>query len=307
MEDNIKPYNTLSGHLKSRFGCKVFKVTVNAGLTCPNRDGKKGYGGCVYCDSSTLVPKDYNGDVDIKSQLALGIEKVRKRHNAQKFIAYFQINTNTYAPYEQLEKVYREALHFPEVAGIAVSTRPDCVDDRVMGLLSALKKEKCLWLELGLQSSNDVTLNLINRGHSAEDFAKAVFLARKHGIDTCAHVIIGLPGEGREEILKTIEFISGLSLWGVKFHQLQVLKGTEMEAMYNRGEVKVLELEDYARLVIECLERLAPSTVIHRLCGDAPMKRLVAPRWGANKFMVIDKVAGLMLKGRTCQGRRWVG
>lgn len=296
-----KPYNTLSDFLKEKFGCKVFKVTLNAGFTCPNRDGTKGVGGCIYCESSTLMPKEYSGDVDIKSQLAAGIEKVRKRHKADKFIAYFQINTNTHAPVEYLEKLYRQALH-PDVVGIAISTRPDCVNDSVLDLIERLKKERYVWLELGLQSANDSTLAYINRGHTARDFEEAITKAKARGIDTCAHVIIGLPDEDRESVFKTIKFLAELNVWGIKFHQLQVIKGTRLEELYNEGKVRLLELEEYAGLVVECLEMLPKTTIIHRLSGDAPKQFIVAPKWGANKFIIMDKITEILKAKNTFQG-----
>lgn len=295
-------YNALSDHLKSRFGQKVFKVTINAGFTCPNRDGTKGYGGCVYCESSTLVPKDFNGDIDVKGQLLAGIERVRKRHKADKFIAYFQINTNTHAPIEYLEKIYAEAMH-PDVVGIAVSTRPDCVDERVLDIFDEIRKEKHLWLELGLQSSNDMTLERINRGHTSAEFEDAVRRAKTRGIDVCAHVILGLPGESMADMLETIRFISSLKVWGVKFHQLQVLKGTALEDMYQKGEVKVLGLEEYSDLVIKCLELLPPEVVIHRLSGDVPKRYLIAPEWGSNKFIIAERIVRLMEERNAWQGK----
>ncbi|MBI5492444.1 MAG: TIGR01212 family radical SAM protein [Deltaproteobacteria bacterium] len=296
-----KLYNPLSDHLKSRYGCKVFKVTVDAGMTCPNKDGKKGYGGCVYCDSAALKPLDW--PADIGAQIEKGMERARKRHRAEKFIAYFQINTNTHAPIEDLERIYREALR-PEVAALVVSTRPDCLDEGVLGLLSGLKKERDLWLELGLQSANDTTLKLINRGHTVEDFKAAVGRASMRGIDVCAHVIIGLPGEGKEDALNTAGLLAGLGVWGVKFHQMQVIKGTRLEEMYNKGEFKPLTLEEYAAAVVECLERLPGQAVVHRLCGDVPARYLIAPHWNANKFMVTEKILGLMRLNGTFQGAR---
>ncbi len=228
-------YNTLSAYLKDSFGCKVFKVTVDGGFTCPNRDGTKGFGGCVYCEPSTLVPREYAG-ADIRAQLEAGIEKVRRRHRAERFIAYFQVNTNTYAPKEVLEPMYRAAFDFPEVAGIAVSTRPDCVDDGVLDIFKRLMDEgKRVWIELGLQSANDETLRAVNRGHTVADFEDAVERAHGLGIDVCAHVIIGLPGEGRDEVLDTMRFLGHRKVWGVKFHQLQVIKGTALHRIYDRG------------------------------------------------------------------------
>lgn len=287
-----KPYITLSEFLKGRFGEKVFKVSLDAGFTCPNRDGSKGTGGCIYCNSETLVPLSYTGE-DIKGQILSGMEKVRRRHNANKFIAYFQINSNTYAPIDYLKKVYREAL-LPDIVGLAVSTRPDCVDYEVLDLLKELKKERFLWLELGLQTANDSTLLTINRGHNASEFKDAVERARLSGIDVCAHVIIGLPDETRDDMLATARFLRDSRVWGVKFHQLQVLKDTPLLKLYEEGKVKTLSLDEYASIVAESLTILPPSTVIHRLSGDAPLKYLVAPRWGANKFIVAEHIERLL-------------
>lgn len=305
MKDRLlKPYNPLSAYLKERFGCKVYKVTVDAGFTCPNRDGTKGSLGCAYCNAEALVPRDYAGAVDIGAQLRLGINKVRERHKAEKFIAYFQMNTNTHASVDQLRSIYAAAL-IPEVAGVAISTRPDCLSDEVIGILSEIKSKRPIWLELGLQTSNDATLLRINRRHSVADFSSAVGRARLAGIDVCAHIIIGLPGEGRPEALSTVRFVAGLDLWGVKFHQLQVLKDTALEAVYLKGELDILELEEYASIVVDSLELLSPSTVIHRLSGDAPRRFIIAPDWGVNKFIIDELIIEMMRKRGTRQGARY--
>ena len=299
-----QPYNQLSGWLKKRFGQKVFKITVNAGLTCPNRDGTKGTGGCAYCAEDALLPKNGAGPSSVIEQITIGRERIRKRHKADKFIVYFQIATNTHAQVLQLEEIYSSAPCFGDIAGIAISTRPDCLGEEVIDLLCELKEKKPLWIELGLQSSNDETLKRINRCHTAADFEDAALRAHKRGIDVCAHLILGLPGESRGDMLDTARFVSRLPVWGIKFHQLQVLKGTPLERAYNAGGVKCLSLEEYAGLVVECLELLPPETVIHRLCGDAPQRCLIAPRWGANKFMVMEKITRLLIEKNTFQGAR---
>ncbi len=294
-------YNSLSNHLKSLFGCKVFKVTLDPGLSCPNRDGTKGTGGCAYCSSSTLLPKEHVPESEIREQLLTGIEYVRARHKAEKFIAYFQVNTNTHAPVEELKKLYEQAL-IPDVAAIAVSTRPDCLSDDVLDLLCWLKTKKHLWLELGLQSANDATLASMNRGHTRADFEDAANRAAQKGIEVCAHIIIGLPGEGEEDALSTISFLNGLPINGIKFHQLQIVKGTALEGLWKKGEVKTLCLEEYASVVVKCIERLRGDIIIHRLCGDVPRQFLVAPVWGRSKFEVIEKIRGLMKEQGTRQG-----
>ena len=289
----LKLYNPLSGYLKERFGCRVFKVSLDSGLTCPNRDGTNGRGGCTYCEPETLSVLGFKPGASIKEQMTKEIEKVRARHKAERFIAYFQVNTGTHAPLEYLEKIWREALDTPGVAGLAVSTRPDCVGEDVMGLLSALK-EKLLWLELGLQSSSDDTLEHIGRGHTARDFADAVERAHIRGIQVCAHIIAGLPGEGADNVVQTARFLARLGVEGVKFHQLQVIKGTLLEKEYMEGKVSTLGLDEYARIVVECLRALPPETVIHRLSGEAPERYIVAPRWGANKFQISERILNLM-------------
>lgn len=300
-----KLYNSLSAHLKERFGCRVYKVTIDTGLTCPNRDGARGLGGCHFCVSSALLPKAVASAPDVATQLREGIDYVRGRHKAEKFIAYFQVNTNTHAPVEELERLFREAL-IPEVACIAVSTRPDCVDTPVLELLREIKAVRPLWLELGLQSAKDETLERINRGHTVAEFKAAVVRAVDFGIDVCAHAIIGLPGEERADIIDTMRFIASLPVWGVKFHQLQVLKGTRLEEAWKRGEVRTLDIDEYASLVVECLEELRPDIVVHRLCGDAPVRYIVAPRWNLSKFEIIGKITSAMRERETFQGAKFL-
>lgn len=298
-------YNTLSSHLKERYGCRVFKVSLNAGFSCPNRDGTKGVDGCIYCESAALMPKDSPDGSDVSSQLLAGIRYVRERHKADKFIAYFQINTNTYAPPPVLRGIYGPPLTHPDVAAVAVSTRPDCVGYDAIEVLSGIKKKKDLWLELGLQSANDATLARINRLHTVKDFEEAASRAMAAGIDVCAHVIIGLPGEGRDDVLNTVRFLNRVGVWGVKFHQLQVLKGTRLHALYEKGEVMPLTLEEYADLVVDSLELLRPETIVHRVCGDSPARFLEAPRWGVNKFMIMERIKKVMAERQTWQGKKF--
>jgi len=285
----MKPYNPLSDYLKARFGCRVFKVSLDSGLTCPNRDGRKGRGGCSYCEPETLSPLDFTPGSSITEQLATEMAKVRRRHKTEKFIAYFQVNTSTHGPLEYLEGIWREALENPGVAGLAISTRPDCVGEDVISLLSSLK-EKLLWIELGLQSASDATLERIGRGHTAADFAGAVKRAHAAGIQVCAHMIAGLPGEDADAAVRTARFLSRLGVEGVKFHQLQVIKGTRLEKEYLEGKVATLGLDEYAAIVVECLRALPPETIIHRLSGEAPERYIAAPRWGANKFQISERI-----------------
>lgn len=298
-------YYPLSAWLKERFGCRVFKVSLDGGFTCPNRDGAKGTGGCIYCETATLVPSAYAGDgAAIEEQLEAGIERMKRRYRADKVIAYFQMNSSTYAPVDALKKIYAPALDHPDVAGVAVSTRPDCVDQEVVELFGEMKRSRELWVELGLQSASDETLKAINRGHGVGEFTEAVERLGAAGVDVCAHIIIGLPGEGRKEVLKTAEFLSDLGVWGVKLHQLQVIKDTPLEEAFDRGAVRTLSLDEYASLVVEFLERTRPETVIHRLSGDAPERFIRAPRWGANKFQIRERVLEEMAERSSSQGAK---
>jgi hypothetical protein len=294
-------YLGLADFLYGRFGERVFKVTLYAGFGCPNRDGRsveKTTGGCVYCEPEALMPKNFNPAATITEQLNWGIARLRKRHKVRKFIAYFQINTNTYKDIKELRRLYKEALAHPEVVGLAISTRPDSVGEDVIELIAELKSEgKYIWLELGLQSSNDETLKRINRGHTARDFSLAHERARRAGIDVCAHIIFGLPGEDKESMLETVGFLRDEQVWGVKFHQMLVIRNTRLEAIYNDGGLKLLSLEEYARIVVESLKILSPETVIHRLSGEVPEQFLVAPQWGANKFVIKDRIKEL-IRGR---------
>lgn len=275
---------------------------MNAGFTCPNRDGTKGTGGCIYCAPETLIPSSYNESLSIKEQLHKGIEYIKKRHGAKKFISYFQINTNTYAPVSELERIYRQDIDHPDVVGLAISTRPDCVDDEVLDLLKGLSKEKFLWLELGLQSSHNKTLKLINRCHTVEDFTGAVERAKKRDIPVCVHVILGLPGETKEDMLATARLLANLGIWGIKLHHIHIHKDTKLEEMYRKGEFRPLALEEYAELAVDFLQEMPKDVIIHRLCGDTSRRLLVAPDWSVNKFVILEKIHRILEERNTYKG-----
>ncbi len=298
-------YYPLSRYLKERFGRRVQRVTLYCGFSCPNRDGTISEGGCIYCVPETLLPAAYSSGMTVTEQLNTGTRLLGRRYRADKFIAYFQINTNTYAPIERLEGLYREALRHPQVVALCISTRPDCIGPAVLELLARLKEEKHLWIELGLQSAHNRTLELINRGHSVEDFLKAVELTKAYGIEVCTHLILGLPRETKEDMLHTVRLVAELGLWGVKFHQLDVIRGTRLEALYREGFFKPLELEAYAECVVESLELLPPKTTIHRLCGSTPAEHLVAPLWSLDKERVRKRIEELLKERDTFQGRLW--
>ncbi len=301
----VQRYYPLSRYLKERFGSRVQRVSIYGGFTCPNRDGTLSTGGCIYCVPALLIPDAYRAGMGVTEQLNTGIKRLKKRYRTDRFIAYFQINTSTHAPLEELEKLYTEAIGHPHVVTLCVSTRPDCVDTGVLELLSRLKEEKHLWIELGLQSANNRTLEIINRGHSVEDFGRCVEKTKAYGIDVCTHVIFGLPGEGREDMLNTIRLVAELELWGIKFHQLDIVKGTPVEALFREGRLSPLELEAYVECVVESLELLSPHTTIHRLSGSTPAEHLVAPLWSLDRERVRRTVEGLLEKRNTWQGRLW--
>ncbi len=277
-------------------------MALDAGLTCPNRDGSLSQGGCLYCNPDSLKPKDPVSVTDIRGQLEDGIARMRVRHTAEKFIAYFQSNTSTYAPAPTLEKIYSAAIAHEDVLGLAVSTRPDCLGEDVLDLLSSIGKSKDIWVELGLQSANDKTLKEMNRGHMVAYFATAMRACNARNIPVCAHVILGLTGEDEADMLKTMEFLSGLGVWGVKFHQLQIMRDTPLHELYKRGGIKTLGLEEYTWLVIRYLDALPPDVVVHRLCADTPDSFLVAPQWGLNKFMILERITRGVAEKRRLAG-----
>lgn len=306
-KDSSKRYNQYSQHLKELFNCKVYKVTLDAGFSCPNRDGTISSGGCIFCEDGGSFSQAHSGQLSINEQLDTSIKKLKDRFGAEKFISYFQAYSNTYAPVEKLKSLYDEAVSHPEVVGLSIGTRPDCVDEEKIRLISSYTKNHHIWVEYGLQSIHNKTLKLINRGHSAEDFIKAYELTRKFGkeIKICVHVILGLPGETRQEMLETAKVLADLGIDGIKIHLLCALKDTELEKMYNRGEFTPLSAEEYIDIVCDYLEILPKETVIHRLAGNGLKKILVAPKWLPEKFKVLNLIDRELERRGTFQGSRF--
>jgi uncharacterized protein len=292
-----KRYRAYSEYLKERFGCKVHKVSLDAGFTCPNRDGRFGTGGCVYCNNQGFSPNTRRPLVPITEQLEKGITFLRNRYKAEKFISYFQAFTNTYAPVDTLEPLYREALDNKDVVGLSVGTRPDCIEDPVIDLLGELGNEREVWVELGLQSANDTTLLKINRKHDVASFVDAVRRIKKYPVlKICAHIILGLPGETPEMMLASADLLSELGVHGVKIHLLHILKDTPLEDAYQRGEINVFEFNAYVNMVCDYLERLDSDIIIQRLTADGPSDLLIAPKWALEKKRTIDKIEKELLK-----------
>lgn len=302
--ETFKPYLPYSDVLKAKFGCRVYKVTLDAGFTCPNRDGTKGVGGCTFCDETGSSSRAQNKKDAITLQIQKNVEIMRQRFKAEKFIAYFQSYTNTYSRVERLQRLYDEALAaHPDVVGLAISTRPDCVNRENLALIAQYKAPgRYICLEYGMQTIHDKTLAFINRCETHADFLNAFALTREHDIPMCVHVILGLPGETREDMMATARKLSELKPEGVKIHLLCAMKHTPLERMYQRGEWTPLTEDAYVELVSDFIEHLDPEIAIHRITGNGHRDGLVAPRWLLKKHEVRMRVEQTFLKRGTRQG-----
>lgn len=298
-----KRYKTLSSFMKEYFGEKVYKVSVDGGFTCPVRDGTKGWRGCIFCNIKSFTPPYAERARSVKDQILEGIENVKKFRKARKYVVYFQPYTNTYADVEKLRKLYNEALEaHPDIVGIFIGTRPDCLSYEIIDLLDELNRKTFLVVELGLQSSNNRTLELIKRGHTVEDYIDATKKLHERNIRTLPHIIIGLPGDTEQDYINGARLISDLGVFAVKIHPLHVVKFTELELWYRKGEYKPLEISEYVEYVGLFLENLSPRIYIARITGEAPDKFLVAPEWCKNKFKVIQEIDLYLEKKNIYQG-----
>jgi len=300
-----KRYYSFNQFLRERFGERVYKISIDAGFACPNRDGTRGVGGCIYCNNQGFSPNTRKPPIPVREQVVSGAEYLSRRYKARKFIAYFQAYTNTYAPVEKLKELYDEALEHPTVVGLSIGTRPDCVPDPILDLLAGYAGKYHVWLELGLQSCHDRTLRIINRGHTVAEFTDAVQRAqRRQNLFICAHVILGLPGESRTEMLASAYFLSDSGVQGVKIHLMHILKDTPAEETYRQGKLKVFTMDEYVNLVCDYIERLDPAIVIQRLTADAPPDILVAPQWANRKKETIARIEKELTRRGTWQGAR---
>jgi uncharacterized protein len=300
--NNTKRYYDLKSFWLNRFGCRVYKLQIDAGFTCPNRDGTVSRGGCIYCDGRGSRLRQIGPLPSVTEQIRRGKEYYKKNRNSGKFIAYFQTFTNTYAPIEKLKELYDEALAEEDVIGLSIGTRPDCVPDGIMDLLQDYARERHTWLELGLQSIHDRTLRLINRGHSAATFLDALHRLSGSNIHICTHIIVGLPGETREDVLETARAVATLPIHGIKIHALLALRGTVVGDLYEKGEIAMFNRDDYVRTVSDILEILPPGMVIQRLTADGYRDIFLGPKWAVNKMEVLNAI-DKELEGRdTYQG-----
>ncbi|MDP4160705.1 MAG: TIGR01212 family radical SAM protein [Bacillota bacterium] len=299
-----KRYHTFNEHLRETFGGKIFKVSLDAGFTCPNRDGTLGKGGCIYC--SARGSGDFAGKQgqSIHNQFIDVTERMKKKWPSASYIAYFQAYTNTYAPVKRLREVYEEALEEENVVGLSISTRPDCLPGDVLDYLEELNQRTYLWVELGLQSIHDRTMESIGRGHDYAQFVKGLDQLRARGIRVCAHVILGLPGETKAEMMATGKAVAKLPLQGVKLHLLHVLRGTPLGVMYQHEPFALMTKDEYVSLVVDILEILPPEMVIHRLTGDGPPEELIGPLWSRKKWEVLNAIDAELERRDTWQGKR---
>jgi radical SAM protein (TIGR01212 family) len=298
-------YYPFSRFLRDRFGGKVYRVTIDAGFTCPNVDGTVAVGGCVFCDNCSFSPNRRLPRATVGEQVERGIAILQKRYGADRFLAYFQAATNTYAPAAKLRRLYDEALTHPQVIGLIIGTRPDCVPNDILDLIERYARDRYVSVELGLQSMHDGSLDWMNRGHHYAEFVDAVRRCQGRGFDLCAHVILGLPGESHEDMMATADALAALPLHSVKIHNLHVVRDTPLENMFRTGQVRMLERDEYVRIVCDFLERLPPHLVIDRLSGDAPPDYLVAPLWCLDKPALLEAIGRELEWRESWQGKKW--
>ena len=296
------------GHfLRAKFGYRVHKVSVDGGFTCPNVDGTVALGGCAFCDNRSFSPSRRLRRQGILGQIDEGVRQLRRRYRCNRFLAYFQPATNTYAPVQRLRPIYEEALVHRQVVGLAIGTRPDCVPDDVLDLLSELAGRTHLWVEYGMQTVHDRSLDRMNCGHHHNCMINAMERSRGRGFEICAHVILGLPGESHDEMLATAQEVSRLKLDAVKIHNLCAVRNTALAAQVERGEVRLMDRDEYIRTLVDFLERLPPTTVVERISGDAPRDYLIGPSWCLDRPAVRAAVSAELERRDSWQGKCYGG
>ncbi|AZV58865.1 TIGR01212 family radical SAM protein [Clostridium sp. AWRP] len=297
-----KTYYSLNYYLRKKFGCKVFKISLDGGFSCPNRDGTISTGGCIFCSEKGSGDFAGNRNVSISSQFQGIKQMMNKKWKDGKYIAYFQAYTNTYAPVEILNQKYEEAINQEGVVGLAIATRPDCLGDDVLELLEKFNNKIYTWVELGLQSSDDFTAEKINRGYKLETFERSVKNLRKIGIEVVVHLIMGLPYENKDIMMNTVKYVSTQDIQGVKFHLLHLMEHTPLVKLYNEGQLKLMSQEDYVDVICSALSNTRPDIVIHRLTGDAPRNLLIGPKWSLKKWEVLNDIDKTMKDRDIYQG-----
>ncbi len=296
-----KRYNQYSAYLKNKFGVKVYKITLDAGFSCPNRDGKISTGGCIFCDEGGSFSQAHSNLLSIEDQISEGMKNLHDRFKAEKYMSYFQAYSNTYKPVKELEKIYNSALGHQDIVGISIGTRPDCIDDEKLELISGYTNDYYTWIEYGLQSIHNKTLKRINRGHDFDCFLRAYEKTKEKNINVCVHVIFGL-WESHDEIMETAKKLAELEVDGVKIHMLCALENTKLAELYSQGQIDFMSEDEYVQTVCDFLEYLPKSTTIHRLAGNGLKKNLIAPRWLGAKLDCLNKIDRELIKRNSFQG-----
>ncbi len=284
----MSSYITANEFFKEKFGCKIIKIPINGGFTCPNRDGKKGFGGCIFCSEKGSGDFLCSPDTPIAEQFVRMKEIMNKKWKNGKYMIYFQSFTNTYGPVEKLRKMFTEAVNLKDVVGISIATRPDCIDEDLLPLLEELSQKCYVTVELGLQTSNEKTAEYINRRYPNSDFEKAMKMLNKINIDVICHIIFGLPGETGTDMINSVKYAAESGIKGIKIQLLHILKGTKLGEIYEKSPFKILTLDEYANLLADAIALLPKDIVIHRITGDGPKKILIAPKWSENKKLVLN-------------------
>lgn len=302
-------FNDYPNYFRKLFGERVQKLSINAGFTCPNRDGTVGRGGCTYCNNDAFSPPYCRPKYSIEDQIKWGVEFLKKRYNAGKFLAYFQNYSNTYASLDKLKGIYNQALYYPEIVGLVIGTRPDVIDDKKLAYFKELSKEKYVIIEYGIESCYNETLEKINRGHTFEQSKEAIERTASYGIKTGGHIMFGLPGETRQMMLEEVSFLNRLPLNNIKFHQLQIMKDTAMgkEYLQSPERFKLFEADEYIDFVIDFTERLNPDFVIERFAGEAPSTYVLSPSWDLRSHEIMSRIEKRMQERETWQGRLFEG
>jgi len=298
-----KRYHTWNYHLRQTFGHKVFKISLDGGFDCPNRDGTVAYGGCTFCSAAGSGDFAGNRADDLVTQFNQMKEKMHKKWKNGKYLAYFQAFTNTHAPVDVLREKYETVLNLDGVVGLSIATRPDCLPDDVVEYLAELNERTYLWVELGLQTVHERTALLINRAHDFQCFADGVEKLRKRGIRVCAHIINGLPLEDYDMMMETAKTVASMDIQGIKIHLLHLLKGTPMVKQYEKGLVRFLSFEEYVHLVCDQLEILPPEMIVHRITGDGPIDLMIGPMWSVNKWEVLNAIDAELERRDSYQGK----
>lgn len=305
ISDNMQYFYSANEYYKKLFGNKVYKLSLNAGMTCPNRDGSIGTKGCIFCSEGGSGDFASAPSKSIHEQIDEGIALIRNKYSGDKFIAYFQAFTNTYAPVERLREVYTDALNDDRICGISIATRPDCLEDDKIELLKEINSVKPVWIELGLQTINESTAEYIRRGYTLDIFEDTLSRLNNAGLPVIVHIIIGLPGETHDDYIRCAGYLSGLKLNGVKLQLLHVLKNTDLAVDYAGRHFKEMSLKDYAKTVVDMIELLPPEFVIHRITGDGPRKLLIAPLWSTDKKNVLNTITKEFRIRNTFQGKEY--